>query len=114
MDTTWRGSSGWISKALSLKTISALGLLPLYHQMQARAGRLRSFHPSSRIEYAAKLYQDVGSIERFNIVEIGTGWVPVVPVGLYLLGAQKVISFDLSRHLQRNLTIEALPKFRDC
>lgn len=107
----------WMPKALAQKTISKLGLLRLYHRGQQTAGRLKNFHPDARVEYAAKLYADLAahaSIEGASMVEIGTGWVPVLPLALYLLGAKQIISYDLNRHLQPELTMRCVPLLRDC
>jgi hypothetical protein len=35
----------------------------------------------------------------FTVLEVGTGWFPVVPVGLFLCGADEVWSFDVARLL---------------
>lgn len=106
----------WVAKAISQKAISKLGLLPVYHAGQKVAGRLKHFSAMSRIEYAGKLAADVG-LDRVigaTLVEIGTGWVPVVPAGLHLLGAKEIHSFDLSRHLQDDLVQTLARQLPDC
>ena len=103
----------WIAKAVIQKTASKLRLLPMYHRAQQFAGRLKNFHPRTRIEYPGKLAADIG-LERLQgatAVEIGTGWVPVMPIALKLLGVSTVYSFDLTRHLQKMITIRTLAKF---
>jgi SAM-dependent methyltransferase len=106
----------WIAKALAQKSIAKLGLLSLYHRAQLVGGRLRNFHPRARIEYAGKLAADLGRahLEGASVVEIGTGWVPVVPMGLALLGAREVLSFDLSRHLLPELAMRAVGLLPEC
>jgi len=106
----------WVGKALAQKTISALHLLPLYHQGQQWAGRLRNFHPNARIEYAGKLASEVGLVRLAGarVAEIGTGWVPVIPMGLHLLGVASIESFDLSRHLRPGLTLRAASLLAEC
>lgn len=106
----------WVAKALSQKAISKLGLLPLYHVGQKIGGRLKDFSPTSRMEYAGKLAKDVGlhRVRDAAVVEIGTGWVPVVPTGLWLLGAQAVHSFDLSKHLQMDLVASMAKQLMGC
>ena len=106
----------WIVKALAQKTLSAMHLLPLYHHGQQWAGRLRHFHPNARIEYAGKLASEVGlsKLAGARVVEIGTGWVPVVQMGLHLLGAASIESFDLSRHLRPEPTMRAARLLGDC
>lgn len=106
----------WVAKAISQKAISKFGLLPVYHAGQKVAGRLKNFSAKSRIEYAAKLANDVGisRIQGATMVEIGTGWVPVVPIGLHLLGAGPIHSYDLSRHLQVGLTEGLADQLPEC
>ncbi len=33
--------------------------------------------------------------EDFTVVEIGTGWFPIIPIGLYLCGAREIWTFDI-------------------
>jgi hypothetical protein len=33
----------------------------------------------------------------FSVVEIGTGWFPIIPIGLYLCGAREIWTFDIVR-----------------
>jgi hypothetical protein len=35
-----------------------------------------------------------------NILEVGTGWIPTLPIGMYLLGAKQVHTYDHVRHLR--------------
>jgi SAM-dependent methyltransferase len=37
----------------------------------------------------------------FSVLELGTGWNPVMPVGLYLCGAAEVWTIDIVSHLTR-------------
>lgn len=106
----------WIAKALAQKSIAKLRLLSLYHRAQLAGGRLKDFHPRARSEYAGKLAADIGRdrLRDATIVEVGTGWVPVVPMGLYLLGARAVLSFDLSRHLLPGLALRAARLLPEC
>lgn len=99
----------WIGKAILQRTISDLKLLPLYHVGQRVMGRLKNFSPADRLQYAGKLAADIGldKLQGARVVEIGTGWVPVVPMGLHLLGAGSIDTFDLSRHLQPELAVKS-------
>jgi hypothetical protein len=73
------------------------------------AGGLRNFDS----ELAAKIedfrlmighLQSVGlRVEGARFLEVGTGWYPTFPLCLYLLGADCVETFDLRRHLKREL-----------
>jgi hypothetical protein len=42
------------------------------------------------------------SREDFSVVEIGTGWFPIIPIGLYLCGAGEIWTFDIARLLRRD------------
>lgn len=37
----------------------------------------------------------VGRPTGFSVVELGTGWFPILPIGLYLCGASKVWTYDI-------------------
>lgn len=107
----------WLPKAIAQKIIAKAGWLPLYHKLQQKGGRLQNFHPKSRVEYAAKLYSDTLEqidINNATLVEIGTGWVPVVPLVLHLMGAKKIITYDLNPHLQPDLTLKCVPLLDTC
>ena len=47
-----------------------------------------------------------------QIVEIGTGWVPVLPVTLALMGAQ-CKTFDVVRHLEKERVIKTIAGISD-
>ncbi len=46
----------------------------------------------------------------FTVLELGTGWYPAVPLGLYLCGATEIWCFDISPLLRR----ERLKALLDC
>jgi hypothetical protein len=47
----------------------------------------------------------------FTAIEIGTGWYPVVPIGLYLSGASEIWSFDISPLLEAGRLRATLERF---
>jgi hypothetical protein len=47
----------------------------------------------------------------FRVLEIGTGWQPIVPIGLYLCGATEVHTFDIAPHLSAGRLRKLLEKF---
>lgn len=47
----------------------------------------------------------------FTSLEIGTGWFPIVPIGLYLCGAEKIYSADIKSVLNKERLIETINKF---
>jgi hypothetical protein len=106
----------WVAKAMIQKAVSKFGLLRAYHLAQRIAGGLRHFHPSERIVYAGMMASDVGldRLQGATAVEVGTGWVPMIPIGLHLLGVQRVLSFDLTRHLMPDMTVRTLAEVPGC
>ena len=38
----------------------------------------------------------------FTVVEVGTGWFPIIPIGLYLCGAGEIWTFDIVRLLRKD------------
>lgn len=48
-----------------------------------------------------------GTIEDRRVFELGTGWFPIIPVGLYLCGAAEIRSYDVVR-LLRNYTFKRM------
>jgi ubiquinone/menaquinone biosynthesis C-methylase UbiE len=57
--------------------------------------------------YTDPIIQKFGKIADIKIVEIGTGWVPVLPFMLSLMGA-KCKSFDVYRHLKEKIVLKTL------
>ena len=72
---------------------------PLYGKMLRKFGELAHVSSSSRFGNAETLLEMAqrycGEIDRLHVVELGTGWVPAVPLGFGLSGA-RVDSFDIS------------------
>lgn len=44
-------------------------------------------------------------------LELGTGWLPIIPIGLYLCGVDHIISIDIQSLTRRNLTYETISLF---
>jgi hypothetical protein len=70
----------------------------------------------ARVEYCRRhlehLHEFRGQMQDgFNVLEIGTGWYPVIPVGLYLCGAGQVWTFDIAPLLSSERVSYMLRKF---
>lgn len=55
-----------------------------------------------KLQHAAdhiKYYKENASALPFHTLEIGTGWYPVVPIALYLSGAQSITTVDIYPYL---------------
>lgn len=98
----------WILKAAVQKTIS---LLPLRNQInfwfqknitrgvRLDAGHLRwkLIHARDHLAFRRKYGEDLPPV----CLELGTGWYPIVPIMLFLHGAQKIQTIDLNAHLTK-------------
>ncbi len=94
----------WILKAIIQKSIS---FLPFKHNINFLFQKYvtKGVHLSDSL-FADKLahcdrhllYFKKYSAENnnFTALEIGTGWYPIVPIGLYLYGAEKIYTIDIS------------------
>jgi len=100
----------WRLKGAIQKVLGALpGGERAHYWLQKSGGGLRRFGP----ECDAKLedfrlmvghLRSVGiAVEGTRFLEVGTGWYPTFPFCLSLLGAARVETFDLNRHLKPEL-----------
>jgi hypothetical protein len=102
----------WEQKALIQKACaSAPGGAALYQLIQRRFGRL-SDDPFRRLpQHAAMLRRlaDLGfTLPGKRCLEIGTGHLPAAPVAFHLAGAAEVVTVDLHRRLNPELTASML------
>ncbi len=95
----------WRLRASILRTLATLpGGHSIYQLLQSKVGHFhRSDFLQQRFETHRKLALDVlennGRIEGANMVEVGTGWAPLLPLSFWLCGAQKITTFDLNPYL---------------
>jgi SAM-dependent methyltransferase len=101
----------WRLKAYVQTTLSHLPVGDwLHHLLQRWAGGLRGFDREcdAKVEdwgLMTKQLQAAGAeIPGARFLEIGTGWYPTLPLCLYLGGASRVHTLDVSRKLNRRLT----------
>jgi hypothetical protein len=114
----------WVIKAVIQKLISFLpfkhNINYLFQRYVTKGVRLtdefiidRATHAFSHFHYFRKYHSEIRS---FSFLELGTGWYPVVPVMMYLFGADLIYSVDISSHIKkknfRQLLIE-LVKYLD-
>lgn len=43
-----------------------------------------------------------------NALELGTGWLPIVPIGLYLSGVNEIFSVDINPHIRPELVRDTI------
>ena len=108
----------WIAKAVIQKSIS---FLPYKHrvnylfQKYITKGVLltdalmddKLTHCSNHIKY----YNKYGTKkDNFTSLEIGTGWYPIVPIGLFLAGAGEIYTIDISSLLKTSAIHQTITK----
>jgi SAM-dependent methyltransferase len=83
----------------------------IYRFIQKTFGRLKA-DPMSRIptqiEMARWIIEAGKQIEGKTFMEVGTGHDPIVPVGLFLCGADKIVTVDLHQRLDYGILGDSL------
>jgi methyltransferase family protein len=100
----------WRAKALVQKALSALPAgQQLHHALQRRVGSLSRFDDELQTKLedwrlmAGHLRGAGQPIAGARLLEIGSGWYPTLPFALYLAGAARVITVDITRHMMAEL-----------
>jgi SAM-dependent methyltransferase len=100
----------WKIKAHTLAILSrSPGGNAVYHGLQRILGtnRLNIREALARCVDIVNLIREAGHDSvRGQVLEIGTGWRPFLPFVLSLLGAERVITFDVNPWLTRNYAFE--------
>jgi SAM-dependent methyltransferase len=102
--------SKWIIKAITQKIISYLPgseKINCFFQKHVTGGvRLTDEYFGLKLQHASDHYlafQRYGQSEAGKIIlELGTGWYPVIPLFFYLAGSGRVISIDIQRWMTRD------------
>jgi hypothetical protein len=105
----------WRLKGLAQKALSTIpGGGYLNDGLQLRYGGLRHFEQNiaDKLEdwrLSMRYLHQVGfEWEGANLIEIGTGWYPTLPICFSLVGAKRVQTHDISRHMDAGLTFRML------
>jgi SAM-dependent methyltransferase len=98
----------WECKAAIMRLCTSLPFGDrLYQWGQKRFGRLKA-NPMERlpmqVEMARWLIEQGMTIEGSRFFEVGTGHIPLVPIGFFLSGAAATITVDLHRRIEWGLT----------
>jgi len=111
----------WILKAVVQKLLS---LLPGKHRLNflfqryvTKGVRLSDAYFQDRLTH---LRQHLNSYATYkggapagaSVLELGTGWYPVVPIGLFLAGAGQVLSVDISPLTDRERILTTLRQYQ--
>jgi len=105
----------WYVKAFVQNAIAQLPAPmadPLYFQLQRRLGELRNPRFDMRFNAAlevAEILADGGiRLAGKRVLEVGTGRTIDLPMGLWLMGADEVVSVDITRLLRADLVDQAI------
>lgn len=110
----------WETKARIQNLVS---LLPsrlsysVYYGIQRRFGRLRQFEFPRKIRAAVEIWKHIEAQGRNPeggvFFEVGTGWVPMVPLTFWLMGASRTVTVDLNPYVRPELMKEGLAFMRE-
>jgi hypothetical protein len=109
----------WLLKSAIHRAISLLPQSEKYNEwFQKHFTKSLGFGPGpfeSRLDYCRRYFEDFLVVRPecaggFTVLELGTGWYPTIPLGLYLCGASEIWCFDISPLLRR----ERLKALLDC
>jgi SAM-dependent methyltransferase len=108
----------WIFKAIVQKGIS---FLPFKHQLNflfqkyiTRGLELSDEYFEDRLIHCAqhyRVFRKYNFTPNFSHLEIGTGWYPIVPAGMFLYGAGSITTVDVNRFSNEKYTRIVLSKF---
>lgn len=113
--------SKWIIKAVVQKGISYLPAsqkINYFFQKHVTGGvRLSDEHFALKIDHARDhfrfLIDTAGKKQERDILELGTGWYPVIPILFFLTSSGKVTSVDIQQWMTRQTQLETIRKFRE-
>lgn len=108
----------WIAKALIQKAISFLpynhSVNFLFQKYVTRGVRLtdelfedKLIHCRNHLHY----FSTYATTAPASSLEIGTGWYPIVPIGLYLFGFQEIVSVDISDLLTTDSVHQTIARY---
>ena len=108
----------WVLKAIIQKTISFLpfsnSINYLFQKYVTKGVYLTDSYFYDKLKHASEhidSYKKHTGIEVAETsIEIGTGWYPVVPIALFLCGAQKIYSIDISSLTSRERIVTTIDR----
>jgi hypothetical protein len=105
----------WRIKGLAQKGLSIIpGGGYLNDGLQKKYGGLRHFEQNiaDKVEdwqLSMRYLQQVEfEMDGASLIEIGTGWFPTLPICFSLVGAKRVLTYDISRHMDARLTFRMI------
>ena len=95
----------WLIKAAVQRGISVLPRShkwnELFQRYVTRSTELTPNRFEERLDFCRSYFEHFAGLRperarNFTALEVGTGWYPVVPVGLYLCGAAEIWTYDVT------------------
>ena len=94
----------WVLKALVQKAISFLRykhkINYLFQKYVTKGVQLSEYYFEDRLEHLrqhSSFYSKYkGKLNDIKMLELGTGWYPVIPLGFFLSGAQQIYTVDIT------------------
>ena len=113
--------SKWIIKAIVQKTISyfpgSQSINSFFQKYVTGGVHLTDEHFSLKLQHALDHHQVLlkysGNQSRRTILELGTGWYPIIPVLFYLTSSGKVISIDIQGWMTRRTQLTTILKMQE-
>jgi SAM-dependent methyltransferase len=111
----------WVLKAIVQKTISFLpgghSINYLFQKYVTKGVYLTDAYFFDRLTHAkthVDTYVSLSANKTMgNTLELGTGWYPVVPISLFLSGAENIYTIDISALLNKESLKTTLTRFMD-
>ncbi len=113
--------SKWKLKAIVQKVISFLPKREkinfLFQKYVTKGVKLTDEHFGYKVQSAKdhinffKKYGEVGAEKK--ILELGSGWYPIIPIFMYLTNSGKVISVDIQSWMTKNSQIISIEKIKE-
>src|ERR1043166_7811008 len=110
----------WLIKSALHRVISWLPASHKWNELFQRYGTrslaLTTGRFEQRLEYCRKHLENFhayqhGGTGGFTVLELGTGWFPIVPIGLFLCGASEIWTFDIAPLVSRRGLVKTLERF---
>jgi SAM-dependent methyltransferase len=111
----------WLIKAVVQKTISFLpasrSINYFFQKHVTRGVRLNDEHFRLKYQHAHKHFRNLKTLggDRVpgRILELGTGWYPVVPMLFYLTGCDEVLTVDIHPWMTVKTQMATISKYRE-
>ncbi len=112
----------WVQKAIVQKVISYLPLGNkinyLFQKYVTKGVNLGDEYFYDRLEHAKEHLTNYSKYSGWVVprvtLEIGTGWYPIVPISLFLVGAEKIYSVDITFLTSKERIKTTIDKFIEC